>query len=314
MAFDELLGRDGTDSRPGLSYSLKQFEGPLDLLLYLIQKAQVNIYDIPIAEITDQFIGYLDMSAQVDLDDLTDFYLMAAQLLLIKSRMLLPREKVLEDDEELDDPREQLVERLLEYQKYKRYMTLLAGSEQTEELYIPRRKTQFLLPFDDSGLWSEVSVWDLLKTFSSLLRSISSEQVFNVYEAVTTRMKITLMGELFADRSEISFLDLIIHPDSPMDVICAFLAVLEAVKFHMVTIVQHQLFGDILIKKRGEFDQDNMEELFEEDLLREEFPLPDEGVPRRPDRIQSRYTDHADDDDDDEVIEFDDEDDHADDE
>lgn len=262
----------GEASRASLSVSLKEFEGPLDLLLYLIQKAQVNIYDIPIAEITEQFILYLDLSAQLDLDDLSEFYLLASQLLLIKSRMLLPRDKVLDDDELLEDPREELVMRLLEYQKYKRYAQLLSGTEQSDELYIPRRKQQFMLPFSDSELWEEVTVWDLLKTFSSLLRSITSEQVFNVYEEVTTRQKLTLMQELFLTHTEISFLDIVVKPDSPMDVICAFLALLEAVKYHMVFIVQHRLFGDIVIKKREEVDLDEIEIDYNEEQLEHNGP------------------------------------------
>lgn len=302
MTLDENRTRSETDHRSHLSYTLDQFEGPLDLLLYLIQKAQINIYDIPIAQITDQFIGYLNLAEKPDLDELADFYLMAAHLLLIKSRMLLPRSSILDDDEELDDPRSELVERLLEYQKYKRYSTLLSDSNRQGELFIQRKKAQFMLPFDDSDLWNEISVWDLLKTFTSLLRSITTEQVFNVYEEVTTKQKITLMYELFEKQDELSFFDIVVNPESRLDVICAFLAILEAVKFHMVVIIQHQLFGDILIRKREDFQIEDYDELLEQQVE-------DELQVRQDQVVQKRMTAISDDPigDDDEVIEFDDE-------
>ena len=301
MVMEEAPDVTPMTGRSKFSYRLQQFEGPLDLLLYLIQKAQVNIYDIPIAEITDQFLEYLDLAAKLDLDDLTDFYFMAAHLLLIKSRMLLPREKILDDDEQLDDPRTELVERLIEYQKFKRYSQLLYRTSQKErQLLIHRRKTQFLLPFDDSELWGEISVWDLLKTFSTLLRSITSEQVFNVYEEVTTKQKITLMNELFETQSEISFLDLVVRRESPMDVICAFLAILEAVKFHMVLIVQHKLFGDIVIKKRDDFDN-RISDWDESQSELDEFAN-GKGSDDSPNNIQSEGDDS---DDYDEIIQFD---------
>ena len=303
MTLDENRTRSETDHRSHLSYTLDQFEGPLDLLLYLIQKAQINIYDIPIAQITDQFIGYLNLAEKPDLDELADFYLMAAHLLLIKSRMLLPRSSILDDDEELDDPRSELVERLLEYQKYKRYSTLLSDSNRQGELFIQRKKAQFMLPFDDSDLWNEISVWDLLKTFTSLLRSITTEQVFNVYEEVTTKQKITLMYELFEKQDELSFFDIVANPESRLDVICAFLAILEAVKFHMVVIIQHQLFGDILIRKREDFQIEDYDEMLERQQVEDELQVRQDQI------VQKRMTAISDDPigDDDEVIEFDDE-------
>lgn len=254
------LVEQGGISQSALSYSIRQFEGPLDLLLHLIQKAQVNIYDIPLAEITDQFLVYLNMASKLDLDDLTDFYAMAAHLIYLKSKMLLPNDDGFDEDDEFYEMRTELVERLLEYQKFKRYTALLGDSNQSGELFIQRKKNQFMLPFEDQDLWNDVNVWDLLKTFSTLLRSITPEQVFNVYEEVTTKQKLSLMVELFEQRDEISFLDLVVHKESPMDIICAFLAILEAVKFSMISIHQHALFGDIIIRKKDEFESTTFEE------------------------------------------------------
>ena len=260
MVHEAGLAAVETGGQAALSYSIRQFEGPLDLLLHLIQKAQINIYDIPIAEITEQFLRYLEEASKLDLDDLTDFYAMAAHLIYMKSRMLLPSDHSLEEDDEFTEMRSELVERLLEYQKFKRYTALLSDSSQGGELFIQRKKSQFMLPFEDQDLWSGISVWDLLKTFSSLLRTITPEQVFNVYEEVTTKQKLTLMAELFDEREEISFIDIVLDPESPMDVICAFLAILEAVKFSMVTIHQHRLFGDIVIRRKPDFDMSVIEE------------------------------------------------------
>lgn len=301
MVKEEGLAVDAFSRQAGLSYSVSQFEGPLDLLLHLIQKAQVNIYDISISEITDQFLAYIDTARRMELEDLTEFYAMAAQLLLIKSRMLLPNEAELEDGDEYEDPRTDLVERLLEYQKYKRYAALLVGSSQTGELFIQRRKSQFMLPFEDQELWNDVSVWDLLKTFSFLLRSITPEQVFNVYEEVTTKQKLNLMAELFESREEILFTDIVVHRDSPMDIICAFLAVLEAVKFAMITIRQNVLFGDIVIGKRRDFDPDAPDEDRSGDY---DFFNEPQDTQQKQVVAPKKYGDDASEDADDEVIEL----------
>ncbi len=239
------------------------FEGPLDLLLYLIQKSEINIYDIPIAEITDQFLAYLAQAKEMDLGDLTDFYKMAADLLYIKSRMLLPVDVVF--DEEYADPRQELVERLLEYQKFKKYTDLLTSSESSGELCISRKTTQFMLPFDDQELWSNVSVLDLLHTFAKLIKSITPSKVFNVYEEVTVKEKVTLMSELFDTRSEIWMSELIVHPEEPLHVICSFLAVLESTKFKMICIEQPEPYGDIrIIKRQEDFDERLAEEYDQE--------------------------------------------------
>ncbi|MGI6432932.1 MAG: hypothetical protein ACOXZ4_03600 [Sphaerochaetaceae bacterium] len=117
---------------------------------------------------------------------------------------------------------ENLVERLLEYQKFKRYSLLLDDASTSGELFIQRRKSQFTLPFEDHQLWNGISVWDLLKTFSGLLKSITTEHVFNVYEEVTTKQKLTLMAELFEHQNELTFLDIVVDDASPMRHYCCF--------------------------------------------------------------------------------------------
>lgn len=253
--------KDQEDKRPQTSFKLSSFEGPLDLLLFLIGQSEINIYDIPIAEITDQYLNILSLAVDTDLDSLTDFYSMAATLIYIKSRMLLPVE--VEFDQEYEDPRKDLVERLIEYHTYKKYAQLIEGSYSKDDYYFIRNKNQNVLPFDDKELWNEIDVWDLLKTFSGLLSNLSPEKIFNVYEEISVKEKIALMDELFETKKEISFMDLVVREDSPLDVICAFLAILECVKFKKIYIFQNSLFGDIMIRFR-EPEPEHVEDEHEE--------------------------------------------------
>ena len=232
-----------------VEFKTAKFEGPLDLLLALIQKAEVNIYDIPISEITDQFLDYLHHAKEIGLGDLSEFYKMAAELIWIKSQMMLPVE--VEFGEEYVDPREELVERLLEYSKFKKYSELLMGNESSDNLALERKPSEFQLPFSDDELWEDVTTKDLMNTFMEIMKNYSfiEEKVFNVYEDVTEKEKIALMNELFETRDQIQFTDLITKK-TPMHVICAFLAVLESVKDKMILVDQPVLFGDMTLTKR----------------------------------------------------------------
>lgn len=233
-----------------IEFHTQTFDGPLDLLLSFIQKAEVNIYDIPIASITDQFLEYLHHAKEVGLGDLSEFYKMAAELLWIKSQMMLPVE--VEFDEEYVDPREELVERLLEYSKYKKYTELLMGNDANNEIVIERKPSEFVLPFSDSELWEDVTVKDLLDTYLQMLKNLDSidEKVFNVYEEVSENEKIALLNELLDKKETIKFSDLIVNMKSAQHIICSFLAVLEAIKDKMIIVEQPKLFGEMTISKR----------------------------------------------------------------
>lgn len=231
----------------GTKFKLGKFEGPLDLLLFLIKKNEINIYDIPVGEITEQYLDYLDYAVSTDLDNLTDFYSLAADLLHIKSRMLLPVE-VTFDDEEIEDPRQELVDKLIEYQKFKKLSELMERKEEEAEWSIERRKIQRILPFEEEELWEQVDTWDLLKVFSDLISAFSAEKILDMREDITTSEKITLMNEFFENKGECYFTDLIVREKSLLDVVCAFMAILEAVKQKLACIYQNKLFGDIKIK------------------------------------------------------------------
>jgi segregation and condensation protein A len=171
---------------------------------------------------------------------------MAATLLYIKSRTLLPVETEFED--EAQDPRQELVERLIEYQKFRKLSELMEEKEREAEWIVERKKLQRLLPFDDEELWEKVDIWDLLKTFSGLMANLPGERIFDLYEEVSVNEKITLLTELLENHGECSFTDLVARNGSVMDRVCAFLAILEAVKIRMILILQNRMFGDILIR------------------------------------------------------------------
>lgn len=237
-----------TQQTNGTIYKLRDFEGPLDLLLFLIKKSEINIYDIPIAEITEQYLAYLAYQTAMDLDNLSEFHLMAANLLYIKSRMLLPVE--IDFDEDFEDPRKDLVEKLIEYQKFKKYTDLMEEKEKESEWNIVRSKQQRTLPFpDNDDLWEQIDVWDLVQTFSKIVSSLSSERIIDLYEEVTIHEKLTLIREYLDTRDEFTFTDLVSKSGSIMEIVCSFFAVLEAVKSRMIVLLQNKLFGDIRIRK-----------------------------------------------------------------
>jgi segregation and condensation protein A len=237
---------DDTLVREKPSFKLEKFEGPLDLLLFLIKKSEVNIYDIPIAQITEQYIEYLSYATKIDLENITEFYILASTLLYIKSRMLLPIETDLDD--EIDDPRTELVEMLIEYQKYKKLSELMEEKEKEAEWVIERKQAQSILPFPESDFWEEAQVWDLFKIFSSMISSLSSERIIDLYEEVTINEKITLIRELLESQGEFVFTDLIKRGGSILEIVCSFLAILEMAKSRQILVYQNKLFGDIRIK------------------------------------------------------------------
>ncbi len=245
---------EGVAVKKHREYTAGEFEGPLDLLWTLIRESKVNIYDIPIAEITEQYLEYLDYAVQTDLGDLSEFYSWAAKLIYIKSRMLLPVEFNYDDDED-EDPRQELVDKLIEYQKFKKLSSLLEDQEDQSEWNFERKKIERVLPFEESDdMWEEIDTWELLQQMQSLFKSMmgqySNEKILNMYEEISVNEKITLMNELLEDKKECMFTDLLTRKGNEMDVICAFMAILEAVKFKMITIFQNKLFGDIKICAR----------------------------------------------------------------
>lgn len=232
-------------------YTVGEFDGPLDLLWTLIRDNKINIYDIPIAQITEQFLDYLDYAASFELSDLSEFYSMAARLIYIKSRMMLPVEVKIDDDIDFDDPREELVDRLIEYQRFKKLSNLIEEKQDENEWNFERNKIQRVLPFEEKDLWERVDTWDLLeqmqKIFKTLMSQYTDQKILDITEEISVNEKITLMRELLEKQNECMFTDLLIRKGNILDVICAFMAILEAVKFKIAAIYQNRMFGDIKI-------------------------------------------------------------------
>jgi segregation and condensation protein A len=228
------------------SFRLNKFEGPLDLLLFLIEKNEVNIYDIPIAKITEQYLDYLTDLSEFDLDEISEFQAMAARLLLTKSKMLLPIEITSDDEDE--DPRQELVEHLIEYQKFKKLSSLMEERVRNAEWVFERKRLERPLPFNDEAMWEKVDVWDLLKIFAEYTRGLSRERIVDLYEEITVNEKKALLCEILEDRKECRFADLLVRTNSILDFVCAFLALLEMAKQHIVAVFQNRMFGDIVIR------------------------------------------------------------------
>lgn len=227
-------------------YSLKEFQGPLDLLLFLIRKSEINIYDIPIKEITDQYLRILEDESNKNLEGLSEFYLMATTLLYIKSRMLLPVEVDIE--EEAEDPRVDLVAKLIDYQKFKKISELMKDKfvkrELKEDTVRPKRQI-----FYNEEVWDEVDVKDLFSTYKSIKKLNQREKIVNIDEEVTINEKITLIDELLEERDEFYFDELIINENSLLEIVCAFLAILDSIKYRVLKVYQNKQFGRILLKK-----------------------------------------------------------------
>lgn len=248
-SFDIILDKKEKQSFkiPGILNDKKDFEGPLDLLLYLIQENDANIYDLPIALITDQFLEYIKEN-ETELSDLADFYRTAAELLYIKTKLLLPTTTEL--DEVYEDPRQELVDRLLDYQKFKKYTDLLSGADNQDRIYISRPDNYFAIPFEDKELFVGVTLEDLLSTFRSILGKIPPTKIFNIYEEVSVNEKKALMLELLDEKEIIEIKDLILDFDNPLHVICAFMAILESVKENTIIFSQKEIYGPIYIERK----------------------------------------------------------------
>lgn len=242
----------------GIPVKLEVFEGPLDLLLHLIDKNKVNIYDIPIVEITEQYLAYVNAMDRQDLNVVSEFLVMAATLIDIKSKMLLPRE-VNEEGEEVD-PRQELVERLLEYKKFKYISEELKDRQQDagkflfKEETIPPEVAKYKEPVDIEKLLSDVTLKRLHAVFQEVMRR-QEEKVDPIRskfgriekENVSLQDKMNYVREFAANCSQFGFRTLLEAQAGKMEVIVTFLAVLELVKTSVIRVEQERFGEEILI-------------------------------------------------------------------
>jgi segregation and condensation protein A len=232
------------------------YDGPLDLLLDLIRKQDIDIYDIPIAKITAQFLGYVEGLKQTDVDAAGDFIYTAALLIHIKSRMLLPRSPA-ETAEESDDPRRELVERLLEHERFKNAAQMLRQKQQIEEATWSRPALREFQ--DDEGTEREIAAdtVDLVRVFRDVLERVKQRPILNVDdESVTVGQMIDyLRRRLTMEDAPVPLSQMLRNARSERAVICMFLALLELVRLQAILLRQERNFGDILVKKHAAFEQ-----------------------------------------------------------
>lgn len=241
-----------------LKVKLESFEGPLDLLLHLLDKNKVNIYDIPIVEITKQYMEYIREMQRQDLNVMSEFLVMAATLLDIKSRMLLP---VDEEDEEEEDPRAELVEQLIQYKMFK-YMSLELKDRQIDAgkmLYkvptIPEEVRQYEEPIDLDALTADVNLQQLNRIFQSVIRKqvdkidpIRSNFGKIEKEEISLDDKLIYLEAYAKQHNKFQFRSLLERQKSKTEIIVTFLAILELMKTGKIQIVQEQLFDEIYIE------------------------------------------------------------------
>jgi segregation and condensation protein A len=248
------MHEDFEPSPDAYQVKLESFEGPLDLLLFLIRRNEVSIYDIPIALITEQYIAYIELMQELNLDVAGEFLLMASTLIHIKSRMLLPRPDPSPDDEDQDDPREALVRRLLEHQKYKAAAELLHERETL-------RSAQFMRP-DGSVAEAagdayepelEVDLFSLLAAFRGVLERASRRPPMVIPpEQVSIDDRIQQLLDRLSETEACGFEDLFSDGDGSRPfTIVTFLALLEMIRLKLIRVFQSGGFGPIRVYKRA---------------------------------------------------------------
>lgn len=259
-------------SSSALNFHLQQYEGPLDLLLDLIRKQQINIYDIPIAQITQQYLDYMGRAAALDIELGAEFIFTAATLIHIKSRMLLPRDPELEKISPEEDPRKDLVERLLEHERFKNAAEMLQQKRMVEEaVWSNPRIEEFRSGDEDPGL--AVTLFDLVKVFQEVLDRARNRPIYEVEkDDVSVPDMIDFMRREFGEKPQgtrLSARTLFERQRSRRAMVCLFLALLELVKRQAITLRQGELFGDIDIAKERSLDEALAEESI--DHLQQEY-------------------------------------------
>jgi segregation and condensation protein A len=239
-----------------LNFHLPQYEGPLDLLLDLIRKQQIDIRDIPIAKITAQYFEYMEQARQMDIDLGAEFVYMAATLIYIKSKMLLPQDPELAEGAD-EDPRQELVDRLLEREKFKNAAEMLQQKRLIEEnVWSNPQVKAFISEDDDPGV--SATLFDLVKSFGEMLERTKNRPVYEVAgEDVSVADMMLYLKSVFlaAGNDEPVFIMRIFEQQrSRRAMIALFLAVLEMIKMQAVEVCQKELFGEIALRRQHQFN------------------------------------------------------------
>ena len=225
---------------------LGEFAGPLDLLLFLIKQEQANIFDIPIAKITDEYLRYIRLIKSLDIALAADFLVMAATLIEIKSRMLLPREILSEAEEEIEDPRKELIDRLLEHEKFKNASQMLHERVTVEQAVFTRGQIES----DENNLETNATVFDLLTVFQNILgRNKEEFQLKIEREEMSLAEMLKQIKEKIYKVKELSLIEIFEAFHSRQEIVLAFIAVLELVRTESIELVQSKTFGDVVLRR-----------------------------------------------------------------
>jgi segregation and condensation protein A len=231
------------------------YEGPLDLLLDLIRKQDIDIYDIPIARITAQYLVYVEKIRELDVNVAADFIYMAAVLIHVKSKMLLPRDPDAPAEEQ-EDPRTELVNRLLEHEKFKSAAQMLLQKQQIEDAVLSNPSLKEFMEAEGTEPEIAADVIDLVKTFQQVLERVRTRPVLNVDEETVTvgQMIDYLRRRLSLEDRPIRLKQLLMRVPSRPALVCMFLALLEMVRLQAIQVRQEKLFGEIAVRKHSHFD------------------------------------------------------------
>ena len=231
------------------------YDGPLDLLLDLIRKQDIDIYDIPIAKITAQYLGYVERMRQLDVNVAADFIYMASVLIHVKSKMLLPRDPDAAADAQ-EDPRAELVNRLLEHEKFKTAAQMLLQKQQIEDAVLSNPAIREFIDAEGTEPELTADVIDLVKTFQQILQRAKTRPVLEVSEETVTvsQMIEYLRRRLMMEEKPIRLKQLLRNLETRQALVCMFLAMLELVRLQAIQLRQEALFGEILVRKHTEFD------------------------------------------------------------
>jgi segregation and condensation protein A len=229
---------------------IEKFEGPLDLLLHLIKKNEINIYDIPIALIAQQYLEYIEAMKDLNLNVAGDFLVMAATLLQIKSKMLLPADEAALDEEDGPDPRDELVRRLLEYKTYKEAATRLDGQEKMWREIFSREQAPIEPVETDEALLENVSLFDLVDALQGIFDRNPGKKLIEIMpDNLTVRERMNVILELLEGKDSVSFVDLFEQTSHRLVVIVTFLAMLELIRLRVARVFQAEAFGPILVSR-----------------------------------------------------------------
>ena len=231
------------------------YEGPLDLLLDLIRKQDIDIYDIPIARITAQYLAYVERMKELDVNVAADFVYMASVLIHIKSKMLLPRDPDAKLEEQ-EDPRAELVNRLLEHEKFKSAAQMLLQKQQIEDAVMSNPALKEFIDAEGTEPELAADVIDLVKTFQQVLERVRTRPVLNVDEETVSvgQMIDYLRRRLSLEDTPIRLKQLLMRIPSRQALVCMFLALLEMVRLQAIQVRQDRMFGEIAVRKHTHFD------------------------------------------------------------